>query len=135
MRFKDKIKLYGLFMGGCFTLALAYLGITVAVNTAMLPLQAGIEAALNQPKQEYRATLKEKKTALMLGTHGRIACGDFELQDGTEKTVCDYASVLEGKIFANKYIPGMEEGKTYDMVVKGSEGLGYTIVDLVEEQK
>ena len=119
-------------MGVSLAATLAYVGITVAVNAVALPFQAGIEALVNLPKQEQRMTLKEKKTGLFLGTHGRVACGDFELPDGKTITACDYGSALEGKLAANRYIPGMKEGKTYDVVLKGSEGIGYNIVDLIE---
>jgi hypothetical protein len=132
MGFKQRMTSVGHALAVSGGVVLMYAGITVAVNAAVIPVQAGFELALNQPKNVYRATLREKRIELMLGTHGKLYCGDFKTQNGNTLSVCDGPAVLEGKLFANRYIPGMSEGEEYAITVKGSEGMGYTLVDILQ---
>jgi len=123
------MKRTGELLKGCSSLFLAYVGITVAFNAAVIPFQAGLEYVMNQPQKQYVATVRERNNVLLLGTHGILACADLQASDGSELHVCDGQSVLDGKLFPNTRMDDMVPGKKYRITVRGSDTLGYTLLD------
>ncbi len=109
-----------------------YLGITVAVNLSVIGIHAGLEALQNNKKQQIVATLKDKDYKLMPAIHGRLDYGAFQLLNGDQLKVYDDLKVLDGKIFMNTEINRLDEGKTYELSLRGLDKFGYTILDAKE---
>ncbi len=129
----EKAKLVGAVTYGITGLAMGfalfYTGVTITLNLPPMAMQAGIEYLLNQPKQEFIATFREKKEALLLGTHGHLDYGRFALENGDSVSLHDGPRILEGKWFANTEIEQLELGKKYRLSTIGSERWGYTLLD------
>lgn len=126
MTFKDKLAIGSAFVG-------LYLGLTLAVNAAMLPFQAGLELLLNEDKKEFnRATLKKKGTSFLLNTKGQIGWGEFELPNKKTIKIYDSQRILQGKWFSNSKMPGLEEGTIYDLSTIGNNKIGYNVLEADE---
>lgn len=106
---------------------------TVALNAPPMALQAGIEALLDQPKQEYVGRIRQEGTAELINTHGHLNYWTVELPDGTTRRVYDSPRILEGKLGANTS-PELEVGRSYRFSTIGSGGLGYTLLDAQESK-
>ncbi len=106
-------------------------GATVALNTPPIALQAGIEAILDQPKQEYVGRVCDSGRAELIQTHGHINYWTIELPEGITRRVYDSPRILEGKLWANSF-PELEVGRSYIFSTIGSDRLGYTLLDAQE---
>lgn len=135
MNLRKKVKYWSWDVGWPLSLGLLYAGITVAMNAGAAGLQAGFEYLQKAPKREYTATLKEKKVAPLLQTHGKLHYGIFELPNGQRLTVYDSPRVLEGKLFANEVLPEIEVGKNYKLSTIGTQRLGHTILSSQKVQE
>lgn len=111
----------------------AYLAVTVALNALSIPLHAGLELILNQPREQYIATVTSRRLLKMGATHGVLQCANMQTNEGRRLQVCDGPSVLDGKPFANSRMGGLEVGQEYSIDIRGSDWVGYTLVDVLEE--
>jgi hypothetical protein len=111
------------------TLSAAYLTATAAIPAG---LHAGIELMMQEESREIAGTLVEKGQVDLLQTHGHLSYGDVLLADGTSLRIYDDMAVLEGKILPNSVMDGMNEGRRYSLHLRGTERIGWTVVDAQE---
>ena len=112
-------------------LSLPIVGASIVLNGAEKALRYGMEKTI-EPFVEHRtydATLVEKKEALLLGTHGRLGYGNFELESGDRASFHDGAYLSEGKFWENTRLSELEEGQSYSVSVAGNDTLGWTLLN------
>jgi len=138
MTLKQKIKEIGrqakLVVVGSAALALPLIVASVALNGCERAVRYGSEQVAEPwvETREYKARLEDRGESLLLGTHGRLCYGDFDVEDGSQVRLSDGAYLSGGKFWENTRIPGLEEGRKYNVKVVGNDTIGWTLLDANE---
>jgi hypothetical protein len=122
MRFKDEVRhkwegAKNIAVAG-IALSALYLGVTAVFNIGIvyptLTAWNGIERAIGAQRTKQVATLVDSES-IRLHNDGVIYCGDFRTKSGDEFKLCDGPDVLAGKFLPNRYLPGAETGREYEV--------------------